>query len=214
MRVFEFINQVYVFAFAGQYFFGVNCFCYFCTYNLGRGTSSFCMGFMLLGLLMVIFPILMANPEWFSKQLDWSNISAMLILFIFTIVGISLIYFPYRKRKYLEKICTHTVKATIVAHDKDYSNSERLGRSPVYKPIYAFTYNGVKYKVFNDYHSNIGVKKLGEMVEIKINPLNPKVALIEDKATTFMLNLTGIIFILFSLSTLIYFILNESIFIG
>ena len=165
LLIFSKINGYYTVMIFGQYFlvFGL--------IPLLNKDSKNLIGipFALVGLACIIIPYLMMHPETLDIQINWDIVIPLLILSVFIVAGILLIIIPIRKTKKLKEKCSIEVSATIIENEKTYDEGKIL-----YCPIYEFVFNGKKYSVMNNQYSNINIKPVGSIVNLKINPENPE----------------------------------------
>lgn len=97
-----------------------------------------------------------------------------MMIFLALVMGLSTpIYRAYINKKY-----TVTVQAACVELKEDFTRSDSAKGPvmiPVYCPVYHFTYRGREYTVCeDDFYSNMGVPKVGEIRELLINPMKPE----------------------------------------
>lgn len=157
--------------------------------------------FVLVGACAVIIPYLMMHPELINANIVWDSVIPLLLILAFVIAGLAMVVLPIKHKKELESRCTELVSATIV----DYK-STRGENGRVYSPIYSFYFNNREYKASNEMYSNIGLKEVGTMVDLKVNPNNPYEFLDGAVHIKFIVIL-GILFLFVSVPVLIY-ILN------
>ena len=93
----------------------------------------------------------------------------------------------------MEKLCTYHVFATIIDHDTTSGDSGEL-----YAPIYKYEFNKETYEVCTNVYSNVGVKPVGTIVDLMINPNKPKEFLDESFGFTKGIVIMGIFFLLVS----------------
>ena len=155
--------------------------------------------FILVGIACIIIPYLMMEPYIYEIVINWDGwviATPVLTISPFAIGGLALILVPIIKTKLLKSRCTIEVAATIV----DYAVTKSDNGGKLYCPIYEFQFNGQKYEVKNNVYTNIDVKPIGTLVNLKINPDNPKEFLGKSRSLIFCIFM-GIIF--FSLSIVI-----------
>ena len=141
----------------------------------------------------------MMHPELLSNKIIWESVIPLLLVSIFVLVGISMIVFPTLRKKKLEKICIIPIFATIVDHDISYSDNG----NKLYAPIYEYEYGKTTYKVCTNVYSNIGVKDVGTVEELKINPNNPEEFLTNSNPSKILI-IMGVLFLLFSVPVLVF----------
>lgn len=86
---------------------------------------------------------------------------------LFITVGIIVSFVP----KIKTKKCTEPVKAEVV--DNILSNDKKGKYSKNFSPVFQFEYKGEKYTVISKASSNPPAFRIGERVELKIDPDNP-----------------------------------------
>ena len=111
--------------------------------------------------------------------------------FIFTIVGIFILIYPfYHKIK-----CTELTMAKVIGFEKRWSrgNKGRMGRY-VYYPVFSYKANGEEIEV--EHNVSPTDFQVGEYVELKYNSKNPYQYYIEDskKAGNWVFIITGMLF--------------------
>lgn len=111
------------------------------------------------------------------KQLDPKFVPVFFTIFavLFIAIGIGLLCSP----KIMEKKYTETVTAEVIdmsAESMTIKGSRSHGRrvSTVFRPSFSFTYEGVEYIVESKTASNPPAFRNGEIVELHIDPKNPK----------------------------------------
>lgn len=111
--------------------------------------------------------------------------------FIFTIVGIFILIYPfYHKIK-----CTEPTMAKVIGFEKRWSrgNKGRMGRY-VYYPVFSYKANGEEIEV--EHNVSPTDFQVGEYVELKYNSKNPYQYYIEDskKAGNWVFIVAGMLF--------------------
>lgn len=111
--------------------------------------------------------------------------------FIFTIVGIFILIYPfYHKIK-----CTEPTMAKVIGFEKRWSrgNKGRMGRY-IYYPVFSYKANGEEIEV--EHNVSPTDFQVGEYVELKYNSKNPYQYYIEDskKAGNWVFIITGMLF--------------------
>lgn len=117
------------------------------------------------------------------------------IFFSVIFIAIGSIVMMYPKIK--SHKCTETVTAEVVENLSDVSHhssvkKHRSHSSVVYRPVFAFTYEGKDYRITSHTASNPPAFDVGEMVELKIDPDDPKSFYAPADKTT---KIIGIIFV-------------------
>ena len=79
----------------------------------------------------------------------------------------------------------------------------------VYCPIYEFYFNGKQYKVMNNNYTNIYVKPAGTLVNLKINPNNPR-EFFNEGVTSIPTVILGIVFLIVSVPVFLMIIANAT----
>lgn len=188
-------NGYYVCMIFGQYFLVFGLIALFCKQLIG-------LPFFLVGLACIFIPFLMLNPNLLPVELNWNGVIILLLIAAFVIAGLCLIIIPlYSKNKRL-KTCSVTVPATIVEYNTTYDEGTEL-----YSPIYEYYFNGQKYKSSKNIFSNVGNKRKGSIINIKIDPNNPSV--FEDNHMSIIIPIIlGIFFLIMSLPIFIMILMN------
>ena len=111
--------------------------------------------------------------------------------FIFTIVGIFILIYPfYHKIK-----CTEPTMAKVIGFEKRWSrgNKGRMGRY-IYYPVFSYKVNGEEIEV--EHNVSPTDFQVGEYVELKYNSKNPYQYYIEDskKAGNWVFIVAGMLF--------------------
>lgn len=111
--------------------------------------------------------------------------------FIFTIVGIFILIYPfYHKIK-----CTEPTMAKVIGFEKRWSRGSkgRMGRY-IYYPVFSYKANGEEIEV--EHNVSPTDFQVGEYVELKYNSKNPYQYYIEDskKAGNWVFIITGMLF--------------------
>lgn len=140
----------------------------------------------------------MMHPEVLSVTIVWESVMPLLIILGFVMAGVAMVVLPIMHKKRLEKECTVTVSAIIIEYLSTHSENGRL-----YCPMYSFIYNGKEYKTTTNQYTNLDLKPVGSMVELKINPNDPEVFLDDSKHYTFLI-VMGILFLAVSVPILLY----------
>lgn len=125
--------------------------------------------FGLIGLSCIIIPYLMMKPEVDGIEINREIVFKLLCVCVFVLGGLMAVFMPIIRIKNLKGKCTIEVEATIIKNDFIYN-----GRHKTYCPVYEFEFNGKKYEVKNNQYTNIYVKPVGTIVNIKVNPDNPE----------------------------------------
>ncbi len=145
------------------------------------------------------------------KLRSGNNLNPKFIPIIFLIVAIILsvagaITLSYQKIKSYS--CTESVTATVIENLPEKSEIKRKNKrrhiSIVYRPRFIYTYNGIEYDVVSNTASNPPKFEIGDIVELKINPENPRKFYVPSDKTT---NFIGIIFLVVSGVFFIVFII-------
>lgn len=122
-------------------------------------------------------------------------IGIFFIIFSVIFIAIGSIVMMYPKIK--SHKCTETVVAEVVDNLSDVSHhssgrKHRSHSSVVYRPVFAFTYEGKDYRIKSHTASNPPAFDVSEKVELKIDPDDPKDFYAPSDKTT---SIIGIIFI-------------------
>jgi len=163
--------------------------------------------FIGVGLACIIIPFLMMNPHLISANINWETVIPLLIILVFVIVGLCMVIFPILNKKKKEKRCIYHVFATIVGHETTYGDSGEL-----YAPIYKYEYNKKTYEVCTEMYSNIGVKEVGTIIDLMINPDNPK-EFLDNSNFSKLLIIMGMLFLIASVPVLIYILSTMEFFL-
>lgn len=111
--------------------------------------------------------------------------------FIFTIVGIFILIYPfYHKIK-----CTEPTMAKVIGFEKRWSRGNKGGMGRyVYYPVFSYKANGEEIEV--EHNVSPTDFQVGEYVELKYNSKNPDQYYIEDskKAGNWVFIITGMLF--------------------
>ena len=199
MFYFSKVNTYYTMMIFGQYFlvFGIIPF-------LGKVKNRIIgVPFMLVGLACIIIPYLMMKPEINGIVINWDAVIVLLFIIAFILSGLAFILIPIIRTRQLKIRCSIEVVATIVKHRTTYSNSGNR----LLCPIYEFQFNGKKYKVMNNQYTNIDVKPIGTLVNLKINPDNPEEFLDKGVSLTVCVFI-GLCFLIISIPILIIVVKN------
>ena len=189
------INGYYSVMLFGQYFlvFGI----FPLTQSEGK-EKLMGVPFLLVGLCAVIIPFLMLHPELLNVSIVWDSVIPLLFMLAFVIAGIVMIVFPIKHKKDLERKCSSIVPAIIV----DY-RSTRGEDGELYSPVYGFNFNNKEYRVSKEFYTNIGLKPIGTVIDLKINPENPE-EFLDSSNGTITIEIMGIIFLLVSVPILVH----------
>ncbi|MDE5770310.1 MAG: DUF3592 domain-containing protein [Ruminococcus sp.] len=101
------------------------------------------------------------------------------LFIIFSVVVFAVGMFKGVSLNYKEKHCTQTVRAEIVRveiHRKTYGKTKRT----VYTPYFTYSADGKTFKGHAEDTKRFGKYKVGDMIEIRIDPENPKKYLVEN----------------------------------
>lgn len=156
--------------------------------------------FLIVGLGCIVIPYLMMNPDILKVEIIWDSVIPLLFILIFVLVGLAMVIIPIMKKKNLKKRCIVPVFATIVKYKETYGESSTL-----YAPVYSYEYDNQKYEVSTNTYSNIGVKPVGTIVDLQINPYNPK-EFLDNNVVHKGIIVMGILFLLVSIPIFIYLI--------
>jgi len=203
MMILAEINQYYTVMIFGQYFLVFGIIPLTAKGNSGKWIA---LPFLLVGLACIIIPYLMMNPDLLKVEIIWDSLIPLLLIFTFVITGVSMIIFPILKKRKLEKLCTITLSATLVRHNYTYSDKG----NKLYCPIYEFEFEKNKYEVSDNCYSNIVVKPIGTIEDIKINPDNPNEFLINNSLNKIVI-IIGIIILLVTVPLLFYLLKTSSL---
>lgn len=128
-----------------------------------------------VGTIIVLFSLSMLI---FPKK-DWGIIAASMGMLLFIFVGFGLMIIPLYKYNKNRKRCNVNIKAQVIKSESEYyasktnDNTNRIRK--LYKLTYKFIYNDKEYIVLpNSSYDSIRTKKLGDTVDIYINPDNPE----------------------------------------
>ena len=98
---------------------------------------------------------------------------------IFSVVVFAVGMFKGISLNYKEKHCTQTIRAEIVRvemHRKAYGKTKRT----VYTPYFTYSADGKTFKGHAEDTKRFGKYKVGDTIEIRIDPENPKKYLVEN----------------------------------
>lgn len=101
------------------------------------------------------------------------------LFIIFSVVVFAVGMFKGISLNYKEKHCTQTVRAEIVRvemHRKTYGKTKRT----VYTPYFTYSADGKTFKGHAEDTKRFGKYKVGDTIEIRIDPENPKKYLVEN----------------------------------
>lgn len=196
LMYFSKINGYYTIMIFGQYFL---VFSVIPLINSKGMEKLFGVPFALVGLACIIIPYVMMHPELVSFTIVWDSVIPLLLILAFIIAGLAMIIIPKKREQRLNKVCNVTVFATITSHDYTYSDKG----TKLYAPIYSFEFNKQKYEISNNQYTNIGVKPVGTIVELKINPNNPK-EFLDNSSFSKLIIVMGVIFLIISAPIFIY----------
>lgn len=101
------------------------------------------------------------------------------LFIIFSVVVFAVGMFKGVSLNYKEKHCTQTIRAKIVnveIHRKQMGKTRRT----VYTPYFTYSADGKTFKGHAKYTTKIFKYKVGDTIEIRINPENPKKYLVEN----------------------------------
>lgn len=101
------------------------------------------------------------------------------LFIIFSVVVFAVGMFKGISLNYKEKHCTQTVRAEIVRveiHRKTYGKTKRT----VYTPYFSYSADGKTFKGHAEDTKRFGKYKVGDTIEIRIDPENPKKYLVEN----------------------------------
>ena len=195
------INEYYTIMIFGQYFlvFGM-----IPLFKAEGSDKLISIPFLSIGILGLVIPYLMMHSELLGFEINWESFLAFLGVLIFFLVGAALFITPIIKKNRLKKVCTETVSATIIKHHTYYSDGKTM-----YCHVYSFKYINKEYKVSDNYYTNVGVKPVGTVVELKINPDNPNEFL--DNSSYYFISMTiGFVFLAVSIPVLIYLLTTSN----
>ena len=163
--------------------------------------------FVLTGLLLIIVPLLIYICQTYNmlSNINWTYLIVILGISSFGIFGLLLIIIEIINKKRLEELCNVPMLATVIRHDSVAAND---GPGYLYCPVYGFEFNGKKYEVSNKIYTNMPIEKIGEKVEMKINPSNPEDFLIKERTNSYLFFI-AIIFIIMSIIGLIAVVNNN-----
>lgn len=196
---FSIINKYYTVMIFGQYFlvFGI------IVSSVKDKDLTIGVPLILVGLSCIIIPYLMMKPDIKGIVINWDAVIVLLFSIGFVFTGIALILIPIIRTRQLKRRCSIEVVATIVKHLSEYDDNG----NELFCPIYEFQFNGKKYNVMNNEYTNIGVKPIGTLENLKINPDNPEEFL--DKGVFLMgCIFLGIFFLIISIPMLIFVVKN------
>ncbi len=128
--------------------------------------------FPIIGITSIVSGIIM---QFGSKEL----ITAFLhnlpygILVGFSVIGLWLLMFWFKKTILLKRSCTYIINAKCIDVINQYSTNKSGVRKKVYCPVYEFYYNGNTYKVCNNVYTNFTIPIINNTYEIYINQNEP-----------------------------------------
>ena len=113
--------------------------------------------FIVGGLAFILIPTLTEPPEILTQNIGFVTVLTVSIILI--VVGIVFIVRPLKLKKKMEKGCNIIVYSTIkLNQNKKYS----------------LEYDDKNYKVSESFYTNIITKKIGNRIELNINPYDNK----------------------------------------
>ncbi|MDE5835090.1 MAG: DUF3592 domain-containing protein [Ruminococcus sp.] len=108
-----------------------------------------------------------------------SGISVFYCFVIFAVIAFVVGMFKGVSLNYKEKHCTQTISAEIVRVESHRKNQGKTMRT-VCTPYFTYSADGKTFKGHAKYTTNIFKYKVGDTIEIRINPENPKKYLVEN----------------------------------
>lgn len=195
----------YVVMIFGQTFFGFGLFSFI--YNKEKENRLIMILMMIVGFCCLVIPYLMNHPDILPFEVVWDNLVSLLLLLGFLFLGIGTIYFPLKKRSYLNRVCNYEIMGTVVRHDTTRSDNGNT----LYCPIYGFWYDGKDREISNYVYSNVGVREIGTKVNLKINPDNPEEFILDGSKGYLISIVVGFIVVLIMLPIIFFFLQNNLI---
>ena len=168
-------NTYYSLMIFGQMFFVVGLMAVISTVKEYKETKRFDINriflllFVIVGLGYMIIPFLILYQEKLNIHVSFEQLMPFIILSLFFFVGLIMITIYVYKRKKLTSSELITVNASVVGINKTYSDDGTL-----YAPILEYEFSGSKHKYESNSYSNFNVVNVGDIKEIKVNPLNPE----------------------------------------
>jgi hypothetical protein len=189
----------------GQYFLVFGLVVFF--YADKKKDALITIPFILVGLACLIVPYLMMNPQLLPVNVNWNVVVPILVLILFILCGLGLVFIPLLKKRHLEKICSYEVYAKIIR----YKGDSEVGESSTYCPVYGFWYNGKDWELSDNIYTNVGLKDVGSIVKLRLNPDNPDDFYVVGSYNYLLIVFLGILTLLIAVPIFIFFITNSSI---
>lgn len=162
--------------------------------------------FPLIGLIAVVAPAYMMYAEKHPENsVNLSDYAPVTMLGVFLLVGLGFLILPPIIRRSQAKRCTDSVIAECINLDSHRSHSSNGHSTRVYAPTWKFVYQGREFIQKESTYSNVSVPKVGEQVELHINPSDPTDFYRETKGHSIMFAFMGIIFT--GISLLIFYLI-------
>ncbi len=170
------VNPIYSVICFGQYFlvFGLIALCN----KVWPGLI-----FAIIGLGIIIVSVLSLMP---NLSINWDIVLPILLLSVFIIVGIGLMTIPTIVKIIKKKKTSFKVMGKVIDLEGAYEEGTK-----VFAPVYEFYFNGKTYRVKSNVITNVGVPKIGEVLEIMIDPNNPEEFYVEEQNKTLTIILFG-----------------------
>lgn len=190
------INSYYTVICMGQYFlvFGIFALC---------NKTWVGIIFSIVGLALIVIPIMMMHPQ---LDINWDKVIPLILIGVFFVVGIGFFIVPLIVNMRLKKKTSVKVMAKVIELKEDY-----LDEVKIYSPVYEFYYNSHTYRIDKGDYSNVNIPKVNDIVELWINPDNPKELYVEGSGRVAIITmaLIGALFVGVSLLTLYVFLFSN-----
>ncbi|MDI9509679.1 MAG: hypothetical protein WAP98_00575 [Caldicoprobacterales bacterium] len=155
--------------------------------------------FPIIGLtMMVMGSIFMRSSD--KAKLKIENLTPVLLISVFIVVGIGLVLITIAEDNRLKKICTYRIMAKCIKLNTTISRSNISGYGTrirrLYAPVFSYYFREKNYVVAHDKYTNYGYPEVDESVYIFINPDNPSEIYFPSKINKILLISGGIIFLI------------------
>lgn len=151
--------------------------------------------FPLIGLIFIAAPAYTMYAEKHPENsVDLGALAPVFMLGLFLLVGLGFLILPPIIRKAQAKRCTDSVMAVCINVDSHRTRTSKGHHTRVYAPTWKFVYQGREHIQKESTYSNVSVPKVGDEVELHINPSDPTDFYREAKGHSIMYAFMGVIF--------------------
>ena len=152
------------------------------------------------GIGCIIIPALNEWGHLFWNVSEPSNIFPIFSTVAVCVVGLAMLIMPGVLEDMAQRRCKKVVKAEVV----DFKSTTLTDNTPVYAPVYRYTYNDKEYTTSRNKYSRTKLPNLGTRVDLRINENKPEDVYFEaSKASKMLIYIFGASFLVTGIGMLL-----------